>query len=89
MMGEKMNNLCIAIFTNRTHTLSFYAKLRSFGIVSKIRNMPKGLGSSCGLVVEFPFRDLQRAKALIMQMRLSSFKHIYLNNSNFEYKLIV
>jgi len=86
-----MNNACIAIFTNRTHTLSYYAKLKSFGISCKVRNTPRGLGSTCGLVVEFPFKDLQRARNLIMQMRLSSFKHIYLSagNGNLEYKLIV
>ena len=84
-----MNNTCIAIFTNRTHTLSYYARLKSFGVNCKIKNTPKGLGSSCGLVVEFYFQDYQRARALISQMGLSSFKHIYLKNGNFQYKLLV
>lgn len=83
-----MNSKCIAIFGNRTHTLSYYARLKSFGVFCNVRNTPKGLGSSCGLVVEFLFKDLQRARTLIMQMGLSSFKHIYLIGGN-EYKLIV
>lgn len=89
MLGENMNT-CIAIFTNRTHTLIYYAKLKNFGVSCKVRNTPKGLGSSCSIAVEFSYKDLNKARAILNSLKLNSFKHIFIRSGYGmnEYKLL-
>ena len=90
MLGENMNT-CVAIFTNRTHTLIYYARLKNFGVSCRVRNTPKDLGSSCSIAVEFNSKDLNRAKVILGSLKLNSFKHIFIKNSYGidEYKLLI
>lgn len=77
MLGERGSNMCIAVFTNRTNTLMFYAQFQSFGVDCKVINMPSQLGSSCTICIQFKQSDLRKVRHIINQINARCLVNIY------------
>lgn len=67
----------IAVFRNRTISMSFANNLRKFNVQSEIISTPKELGSTCGVSVKFPVAGLPKAKYLLNAYKYSSFVNFY------------
>ena len=52
----------LAVFQNRTQALTFSRNLNNMGIKTKIVNTPRELTSSCGLSVQFDYKELNKIK---------------------------
>ena len=71
-------NQTLAIFNNRTHTMSFSKLLKQIGIKNNIITTPRELSVSCGISVIFPYSQISKASLLINQYKLNSFVSFYL-----------
>ena len=67
----------IAVFNNRNQTMQFASFLKRMGVYCKTISTPRELSVSCGLSVEFEFRNLDKAKYVLKGYSFAGFKGFY------------
>ena len=78
-----MNKKVLAVFQNRTHALTFSRALNKLGVKTRIVNTPRELTLSCGLSVQFDYKDLNMIIKTNITQGLGSLSGFYvLNNTN-------
>lgn len=75
-----MNKKVLAVFQNRTHALTFSRNLNKMGIKTKIVNTPRELTLSCGLSIQFDYKELNKVKNSNMAFGLGSLSGFYIVN---------
>lgn len=72
-----MENI-IAVFGNRSHTMSFASNLRRFGAKNSVIDTPRELSVSCGISVIFYKKNIEQARYIISNSNYSSFVGLFL-----------
>ncbi len=72
-----MRNI-VVVFGNRNHTMQFATALARIGVRCKTIDTPRALSEACGISVVFFEKDLQRARAVLQRLMLSTFKGMYM-----------
>jgi len=67
----------LAVFRNRTASMSFANHLRKLNVGCDVISTPKELGSTCSVSVKFNPANLQQAKYVLNGGRFSTFSNFY------------
>ncbi len=60
-----MSKKVLALFSNRTQALNFARNLNRINIKTRIVNSPRELTASCGLSVQFDYKELNKVKQFL------------------------
>lgn len=75
-------NYVLAVFTSRSHTMSFYNKLRAKNVPCAIINNPKATKITCGICVKFYITHISVARQ-VLSSSINGFAGFYKYNENF------
>ncbi len=75
-----MNKKVFALFQNRTQALTFSRNLNRLGIKTRIVNSPRELSTSCGLSVQFDYKNLQKARQSLNMFPAQSLVGFYITS---------
>ena len=91
-LGRKFMNFYLGLFSNRTETLDFAKKLKSYRIDNSVVAVPKGVGSSCGVCVKIPGNQFVAATKVLKANRYATFLGFYealtVNGGAYEYRKV-
>ena len=66
-----MENI-IAVFQNRSHTMSFASHLKRLGARCRVVDTPRELSVSCGVSVVFSSKNLKQARFILSSTNLNT-----------------
>lgn len=69
--------MIIAVFRQRSETISFFDALKRQNIEARVVNTPRQARTGCGISVSFPRADFERAKDVLASMNSYSFVGYY------------